>query len=161
VDVAPAHIVKYPHPIRVYLMSCQGGWFWGGPQAGDRAPDGPLKAAASGEATTVLRVLDESGLKHSLVLFVGGDPVALPLPLAPRVADLVDTVVIARAGVVDGGDGARLYVDETGVVHERFGAGASHYLVRPDGYIAFRGHGSDLTKMIKYLGRAPLGLGPL
>jgi hypothetical protein len=36
-------------------------------------------------------------------------------------------------------------VDRRGLAHQRYGAGAGAiYLVRPDGYIAFRGAGTDV-----------------
>ncbi len=52
------------------------------------------------------------------------------------------------------GAGVPVYVDESGLVHERYGLkGAGCYLIRPDGYVAFRAPGSDLRPVRTYLQR--------
>ena len=47
-----------------------------------------------------------------------------------------------------------VYVDEPGLAHERYGLrGAGLYLIRPDGYVAFRAPGTDLRPLRAYLQR--------
>jgi hypothetical protein len=47
-----------------------------------------------------------------------------------------------------------VYVDEPGLAHKRYGLrGAGLYLVRPDGYVAFRASGTDLRPLQAYLHR--------
>jgi hypothetical protein len=47
-----------------------------------------------------------------------------------------------------------VYVDEPGLVHERYGLrSAGLYLIRPDGYVAFRAPGTDLRPLWSYLQR--------
>jgi hypothetical protein len=47
-----------------------------------------------------------------------------------------------------------VYVDEPGLAHERYGLkGAGLYLIRPDGYVAFRAPRTDLRPLREYLQR--------
>jgi hypothetical protein len=47
-----------------------------------------------------------------------------------------------------------VYVDEPGLLHERYGLkGAGYYLIRPDGYVAYRAPGTDLRPVRAYLQR--------
>jgi hypothetical protein len=127
--------------------------FRAGPAAGQRAPDGKLGLA--GRPVSLLReVLRGTG--HHLLLFAGlGEP-SLSLPeleqataaLGPWQTLLTVSYVLHHS--IDG----RVLVDSSGAVHQRYGlAGPGCYLIRPDGYIAFRKSGSSLASLVGYLQR--------
>ena len=62
-------------------------------------------------------------------------------------------LIVAREPARTGAELA-VYVDELGLVHERYGLrGAGCSLIRPDGYVAFRAPGSDLRSVRAYLRR--------
>jgi hypothetical protein len=115
-----------------------------GPRAGDRVPDAPV--LLDGCPTTLHTVLGTPGFH----LVLSGPPSAWP-----------DDAVAALAGRV--GDGAAIHrlsgEARPGVVHDAGGTarkllGADgrpvHLLVRPDGYIAYRG-GADLAGVEHWL----------
>lgn len=122
-----------------------------GVKTGLRAPDGPL-VGADGEATPLMPVLAATPECYTLLLFGGTSPTAAGhvalARLAARVRErhgaFVAPVWIAagRGGARDTGDIPR-YTDPAGATHRIYGAkGATVYLVRPDGYVAFRGKAS-------------------
>ena len=109
------------------------------PHAGDRAPD--VELGYRHRVSDLLR-----GPHHTLLLF-GGRSTALierfselAREVTARYGDLVKPVVIRLANAQP----PRGEVDEHGAAHDRYGADpGAIYLVRPDGYIGFRGAETD------------------
>jgi 2-polyprenyl-6-methoxyphenol hydroxylase-like FAD-dependent oxidoreductase len=132
----------------------------GGPRAGDRAPDGPSIRAASREKTSLFREFRGTGF--SLLLFCGTAHARMghanPLEVARQVEGLpgnsVKTHLIVRGHVAPEGtawDGSVL-LDGSGSLHKLYGASAeSLYLIRPDGYVGFRGQPAEAEPLIEYL----------
>ncbi len=118
-----------------------------GPKAGDRLPDAPL--TRDGHPTYLQREL--AGPHIHLVLC--GDPDSWDrtklAELGARYGSLLVTRMLARRGHAAG-----VLVDETGDGFARLGVrDAAQYIVRPDGYIAFRCAGYDLESSALYLAR--------
>jgi 2-polyprenyl-6-methoxyphenol hydroxylase-like FAD-dependent oxidoreductase len=109
------------------------------PHAGDRAPD--VELGYRRHVSDLLR-----GPHHTLLLF-GGRSTALierfselAREVTARYGDLVRPVVLRLPNAQP----PRGEVDEQGAAHERYGADpGAIYLVRPDGYIGFRGAETD------------------
>jgi 2-polyprenyl-6-methoxyphenol hydroxylase-like FAD-dependent oxidoreductase len=134
--------------------------FGSAPHAGDRAPDAALGLPPYGKrAFDYLR-----GTKHVLFLFDGGaetaEGYANMTSLASRVRAKYDAHVAVRF-VIPRAEPPAAIATETGVIldpegafHGRYGAGGEClYLVRPDGYIAYRSQPADAEKIIAYLAR--------
>ena len=130
-----------------------------GPAPGDRVPDaGPLVTGA-GEQRSLRDVL--RGPRQTLLLLAGdaGDEsqrryADLITRTTDRFGDLVAgyLVVIADAPP-PGAVAAAVLADPTLGVHGRLGAAADTVLlVRPDGYVAFRGEPPDPAALEAYLG---------
>ena len=105
-----------------------------GPHAGDRAPDGPALLGTTGAPTHLHAAL--TGLPFHLLCFSGPQPAAAALAHVgdPRWPHLRLHVVTRNPDHT-----AETLVDSTGALHRRYGV--SHeatYLIRPDGYVAFR-----------------------
>jgi 2-polyprenyl-6-methoxyphenol hydroxylase-like FAD-dependent oxidoreductase len=125
-----------------------------GPRAGDRLPDAPV--AIDGERTTLHRAL--AGPRYHLLL--SGPPHRWPAPhpgvLDSGYAGIVEELRLTR----EPGPGA--LHDVSGDAHQRLGldrAAAAHHLVRPDGHIAYRAAGTDLTGLRDHLARWLPGAG--
>lgn len=129
----------------------------GGPRPGDRAPDHRLADGRwfSGGV---------SGLEHSLLLFAGD--AALDAERRRRLRALAEEIT-ARVGapiearvVVPGDAGEGEVADVGGALHRRYGAARGGlFLVRPDGYVAFRGPSLDARPLLAHLReRAALGV---
>ncbi|SDC93575.1 2-polyprenyl-6-methoxyphenol hydroxylase [Geodermatophilus telluris] len=131
-----------------------------GPHAGDRAPDAEVRAGDNGAPT---RLFDLFRGTHSTLLVFDG-PAATDAgyrrmtATARRVrAALGDDV---RAWIVVPGDRRPEHLDDVDVVldpdrdaHHRYAAAAeSLYLVRPDGYIAYRSRPATAGPVLGHLG---------
>jgi 2-polyprenyl-6-methoxyphenol hydroxylase-like FAD-dependent oxidoreductase len=110
------------------------------PRAGDRAPD--VELAPSQWLAGLLH-----GPRHTLLLFAGRSTALLERfatmseEIVARYGSLVRPVIIR----LDPAHPAIGEVDRRGAAHDRYGAEqGAIYLVRPDGYIAFRGAGTDV-----------------
>lgn len=109
------------------------------PHAGDRAPD--VELGYQRRISDLLR-----GPQHTLLLF-GGRSTALierfselAREVGARYGDLVRPVVIRLPNAQP----PRGEIDDLGRAHDRYGADpGAIYLVRPDGYIGFRGAETD------------------
>jgi len=119
-----------------------------GPRAGDRMPDAEL--SLGGRATTLQRAL--GGPHHSLL--VCGDSEAWDrgwpavAALERRYAGLVRVRRLTQTAV----DGS--LIDRDGRALSMLGVrGTAQYLVRPDGYIAYRCGETNLDGMERYLSR--------
>jgi 2-polyprenyl-6-methoxyphenol hydroxylase-like FAD-dependent oxidoreductase len=135
--------------------------FRGGPRAGERAPDGILGGSASEPEEMLLGQLRGPGFH--LIIFTGVGVGGADLPSwAAEVGqalvgqtDLVTPVVVLGAAAESVPPTLTVAgVDEQGLLHRAYGLeGAGCYLVRPDGYIAFRSPGTDLRALASYLQR--------
>jgi 2-polyprenyl-6-methoxyphenol hydroxylase-like FAD-dependent oxidoreductase len=108
--------------------------FAGGPPPGSRAPDAPLLAA--GQRTTLFRQL--SATKHDLLVF--GE--AMPDELRQWAAANAAWVELHQIAASD---------DDAGLARRRYGVtGPAVYLIRPDGYVAFRAAGDSLAPIAAF-----------
>jgi 2-polyprenyl-6-methoxyphenol hydroxylase-like FAD-dependent oxidoreductase len=130
--------------------------FGSAPHAGDRAPD-----VAFGDGGR--RVFDLlRGTRHQLLLFDGAAATVegyvrldnIARRVRERHGAFVDAhVIVPRADKPPelGWDGSILF-DTDGALHRRYGAGAEClYLVRPDGYVAYRAQPADEDRVVSYL----------
>jgi hypothetical protein len=123
-----------------------------GPRAGDRLPDAPI--TQNGRAVTLQRALAATGFH----LLLCGRTAFRPPAAAARLADRYAGLVAVHHLTSDVGPGT--LHDHTGAALRRLGVDDSrpaHFLVRPDGYIAFRG-GTDLSGVRAYLARMIIGV---
>jgi 2-polyprenyl-6-methoxyphenol hydroxylase-like FAD-dependent oxidoreductase len=111
----------------------------GAPRAGDRAPDAPITDSESGAA----RLFDLfRGPHYTLLLFSGDSPAdqAWRNSIQAMLGRLVRVVGISMSPAHADRDA----VDLSGEAHRKYGAkGGAIYLIRPDGYIGFRGGPMD------------------
>jgi 2-polyprenyl-6-methoxyphenol hydroxylase-like FAD-dependent oxidoreductase len=128
-----------------------------GPAAGSRAPDGPLRLAGDGREVPLFSLL--RGTPHHLLLFAGrgAEAPASGAELRNLLAGYEGMIQPHQIFAEDRGkigSEAPAYVDESGLVHGQYGlTGAGCYLIRPDGYVAFRAPGSNLRQIRAYLRR--------
>jgi hypothetical protein len=136
----------------------EAGWWWRmwgvGPRAGDRALDGQCDGGK-----TLLDVLSDGSLRHTL-LVLGVDKVEEQgelAALAKEIAhypEMVRGVLVGREGSsVTGEKGSsswEVVKDEQGVLHRSYGD-KGLYLVRPDGYVAYRCRGWDAQGLVSFL----------
>jgi 2-polyprenyl-6-methoxyphenol hydroxylase-like FAD-dependent oxidoreductase len=132
--------------------------FRSGPAAGNRAPDAPLRLVGDGHPVSLFSRLRET--PHHLLLFGGwgSDADGWAASDAELRALITEYEGLLKPHLIVAGESARMeaeipvYVDEPGLVHERYGLrGAGLYLIRPDGYVAFRAPRTDLQALRAYL----------
>ncbi len=132
-----------------------------GVRAGDRAPDGALQDAATGQPT---RLLDAFRGPHATLLLFDGearteDGYASLAAIADGVerlsgADVRPWVVVWGRRLPAELAGRRVLLDPDGETHRRYGASAEAlYLVRPDGYVGLRAQPASEEVLVRYLGR--------
>jgi hypothetical protein len=136
--------------------------FADGPHGGAPArAAGPLEVG--GRTVTLFDLL--RGPRHSRRLFVGG---ASARRRDDRLATLADSVVRGYAGVIDvylvhpadvtaapdTPRGVTIVRDPEQALQRRYGAGSGcAYLIRPDGYVGYRGASVTLPRFRQYLDR--------
>jgi hypothetical protein len=137
----------------------------GGLAAGDRLCDAPLDSAADGTATTLFAVIRESGPSLLLLLLPGSndsEAISQMLKIADDAAHAFPNVLQSHvllktepdAAAKTAISGASAWLDTSGRVHQRLHAGDSTLiLVRPDGYIGYRGQPAEAPDLLNYLGR--------
>ena len=132
-----------------------------GVRAGDRAPDGALQDAATGQPT---RLFDAFRGPHATLLLFDGeartdDGYTSLAAIADGVerrsgADVRPWVVVWGRRLPAGLAGRRVLLDPDGETHRRYGATAEAlYLVRPDGYVGLRAQPAAADVLARYLGR--------
>ncbi|HLJ32222.1 MAG TPA: hypothetical protein VKU38_01155, partial [Ktedonobacteraceae bacterium] len=131
-----------------------------GLKPGDRAPEVQPLFRTDGTSTRLFEVLRST--KHTLLLLAGekSSPASLQQlnKLAnlvnERYGDLVQVYLVVGDKYVSGEMQADVPVllDKEKAMHRRYGAGAeSLYLVRPDGYIGYRGQPSAADHFWNYM----------
>jgi 2-polyprenyl-6-methoxyphenol hydroxylase-like FAD-dependent oxidoreductase len=135
------------------------GFASGSVKPGDRVPDARLREAATGKEQRLHKVLSGSTY-HVLLLPAGADPASLAaLRDAGRRAEETYPETV-RAHLVVPGDSApaagaaSVWLDPVGAVRRLFGARETALaVVRPDGYLAYRGQPASGERLREYLGR--------
>ncbi len=130
-------------------------------KAGDRMPDAPLAPATGGAPTSLFAVL--RGTRHNLLLFPGPHGRASLLEIAERVdhdfPDLFAAHLILTAGASQPEASATpanvaVWLDVEGQLEQSVAADdRAVIVVRPDGYIGYRGQPADAEKLERYLDR--------
>jgi hypothetical protein len=128
------------------------------PAAGDRAPDAAgLRRHGVGFPLRLFDVL--RGTEHVLIAHLPSTPAemtelaALAAQLRERVGDRVRVVVVTAAEDVQEQPGVAVYHDERGEFTAAYGAQAASFLIRPDGYIGWRGRSWDDKGLFAYLAK--------
>jgi 2-polyprenyl-6-methoxyphenol hydroxylase-like FAD-dependent oxidoreductase len=116
----------------------------GGPRAGDRFPDGFVKSDSG--TTYLLQAL----AGPSLHLMLCGPVELWDAEACAQINEHGSGLVSVHHLTREAAPGA--LVDESGEMWKRLALrDAAQYLIRPDGYIAYRCAGSDLTGVVDYL----------
>jgi 2-polyprenyl-6-methoxyphenol hydroxylase-like FAD-dependent oxidoreductase len=129
--------------------------FGGAPHPGDRAPD-----VAVDDATTLFSLLRHTGF--TLLLFDGAAPTAEGyanlVDIARRAserwgANVRPWIVVPRRARPPELEGVEhVLLDAKGALHRRYGAGSEClYLLRPDGYVGFRGQRATWNALEEHL----------
>ncbi len=131
--------------------------------AGDRLPDAPLAPTAGGHATSLFAVL--CGTRQNLLLFPGNARASLAplLEIAERIArdfpELFAAHLILTAGASPPDASATppnvsVWLDVEGRLQQQIAANdRAVIVVRPDGYIGYRGQPADAASLEQYLDR--------
>jgi 2-polyprenyl-6-methoxyphenol hydroxylase-like FAD-dependent oxidoreductase len=132
--------------------------FHEGPKAGERAPDGMLYDPRGGAKVRLLEVLREPC--HHLLLFAARNaPDSEILPLLylgdfvhERYEGLIRPFVISSKRVSNPPEEVVVFQDRDFSLHEKYGAAwPAIYLIRPDGYVAYRSFFVNLPRVRTYL----------
>jgi hypothetical protein len=135
--------------------------FGGGPGPGARGPDATARGASGPiRVHELLR-----GGRHVALLFDGAaateagyaNLTGIARRLRSRFGDLVEPHLVVPAATVPASarsEGSTL-LDEGGEVHQRYGARSECvYVLRPDGYVGYRGQPADGAKVEAWLDRS-------
>jgi 2-polyprenyl-6-methoxyphenol hydroxylase-like FAD-dependent oxidoreductase len=115
-----------------------------GPAAGDRAPDASVGRADGRVSLRLYNLFAEH--RHNLLL-LGDFPDAMLSGLPRYPEDYFAVHRIATSGTV-----AEELIDRDGEVAARYGSIPAAYLIRPDGYVAFRCSGGEISEHLpRYL----------
>jgi 2-polyprenyl-6-methoxyphenol hydroxylase-like FAD-dependent oxidoreductase len=151
--------IHYPHS----PLNGEGGdgeWAAAGVRPGDRLPEASLREPATGQEQRLLAVL--RGPSHRLVLLpAGGDAATLAsLREIGRQAEAASPgvvrsyLIVPADSVPAGADGASVWLDPGGSVRQLLGARESALaVVRPDGYLGYRGQPASWEGLRSYLDR--------
>jgi 2-polyprenyl-6-methoxyphenol hydroxylase-like FAD-dependent oxidoreductase len=130
-------------------------WLDRGVHAGDRAPDAG-ELLYGDDTPRRLHELWRDDPRHQLLLFSGRKPTAGHLTALAEFAtefgemrSLLNVTLLTWQGHLPGA-----VVDSLGSAHETYGVGGpSVFLIRPDGYVAFRGPAIDRSTLRDYLAK--------
>jgi hypothetical protein len=132
-----------------------------GVRAGDRAPDGTVQDAATGQPGRLFDAF--RGPQSTLLLFDGEARTVDGYTALAGIADDVERLFgpDVRPWVVVWGRqlptalaGRRVLLDPDGETHRRYGATAEAlYLVRPDGHVGLRAQPASEEVLVRYLER--------
>jgi 2-polyprenyl-6-methoxyphenol hydroxylase-like FAD-dependent oxidoreductase len=116
----------------------------GGPRAGDRLPDAEI--LVNGRSAYLQQAL----ARPHLALLLCGEPRHWDAPNLDRLRQQYGRILKTYSLSLPGAGG--LMVDEKGQAFARLGVkDAAQYLVRPDGYVAFRSAGRTFESLDRYL----------
>jgi hypothetical protein len=130
-------------------------------RAGDRLPDAPLVDPASGQRVTLFD--STAGPLHTLILLAGDGSqtsIAALRTIAQQVETAFPDILVPLLIVPQGtqaatgstGTNLRVRIDCEGAVCRQHGAhGAAVVVVRPDGYIGYRGQTAASDRLLAYL----------
>jgi hypothetical protein len=131
----------------------------GNPQAGMRAPDGRVLPFTPLEPVRLFTLLRDK--RHTLLLFLGTNPTPDDRKQLAAVAQIMREqyarqvrrwfVFRQAAAVPSALAPEEVLVDLEGTLHQQYGADASIYLIRPDGYIGFRGVPARADHFLQYV----------
>jgi 2-polyprenyl-6-methoxyphenol hydroxylase-like FAD-dependent oxidoreductase len=122
---------------------------------GDRLPDARLHEGFQSEPTSLLAALRCTG--HALLMLPESNDAELLAALEAGASSLIavfGSMLTARLILPQGseGDAPRALVDVEGRLRERLGVrGTAIALVRPDRYLAFRGHAGSFARLGEHL----------
>ena len=123
----------------------------GGPRAGERLPDAPVRV--NGRASTLQREVVGAFMTLLICGRVGAERAENDRGRGARLGDLLRVRRLVAPDV--SAETADDLIDESGVAFERLGARDSAvYLVRPDGYVAYRCAGTDLAGVHRWIEEA-------
>jgi len=118
-----------------------------GPRAGDRLPDGRLTIGGS----EVFLQREVAGACFTLLLCTRGEPDPGAVGKARELTARYNGLVALRA--VSAGEREDVLADHEGAVLHALGVkSTAQYLIRPDGYVAFRCRGWDMRELTAFLG---------
>jgi 2-polyprenyl-6-methoxyphenol hydroxylase-like FAD-dependent oxidoreductase len=129
----------------------------GGVRPGDRAPDVQPIGLPDGTTGRLFDVMRRATW-HTLLIFEGEDPSEDDARCLSELAEYAEQRYpqLVRAFVVSesGGSGLNRITDEEGLLHHRYHADRpSAFLIRPDGYVAFRSRPPTDNAIAQYLDR--------
>lgn len=128
-------------------------------KAGERFKDYTLKSFDGSSTAELYQLL--TGSEHELLIFTGSKPESMEIEEISKIVesvknygDLIETHLIVGTKEIPQGlpQVPSKWVDPNHVMHKDFGAAkASLYLIRPDGYIAFRNQPASSSDLHEYL----------
>jgi hypothetical protein len=126
---------------------------------GERFKDYVLKSVDGGIKTGLYSLL--TGALHELLIFTGAEPEVMEIQEISKIAEsvkeygtLIEThLIIGSKNIPDGlPEIPSTWIDPHHEMHKDFAAAkATLYLIRPDGYIAFRNQPASATDLEEYL----------
>lgn len=128
-------------------------------KAGERFKDYSLKSPEGSSSTGLYDLL--TGSEHELLVFTGAEPEDMEIQEISKIVEsvkeygsLIEThLLIGSKEIPDGlPEVPSTWIDTGHNMHKDFGAAkASIYLIRPDGYIAFRNQPASASDLHEYL----------
>jgi 2-polyprenyl-6-methoxyphenol hydroxylase-like FAD-dependent oxidoreductase len=139
------------------------GWlsFHLGPRAGDRAVDASLTKQADGSTVRLFDLL--AAPRHTLLLFSGWRGRSKDSERRQELLEMIGRdfgdqirlfVIGSESEQHQRSKGAEVLLDPSGDAHRAYGADDEMlYLIRPDGYVGYRGRSPQKDKLLEYLKR--------
>ena len=128
-------------------------------KAGERFKDYSLVSPDGKSSMELFKLL--KGSEHELLLFTGAEPMDMEIKELSKIVDsvkqygsLIEThLLIGSEEIPDGlPEVSSTWIDKGHNMHKDFGAARSSlYLIRPDGYIAFRNQPASVSDLKEYL----------